>query len=223
MPSPRGRWLGADEVPVGKKVQAKDGGALWYDARVYAVSGEGKNITVHIKFDSFKSSHDVWYQYGSTASPPPIRTRLTRLQLRAEQDAHVYGVGPGRDKRGNWLVERVVRMKKKGQKQVCLVEWAGWGVPGRTWEPKENIPKYFIERYSQEQETIKAARRPKPLVAFSPAQVADESSDVRAPPQHTPAPSQHNPPPRPPPPPTPTPHPPTLCPLPTVAPHSTHV
>ena len=191
MPAARGRWLGVGEVPVGKKVQAKDGSPLWYNGKVHAVSGEGRKITVHIKFDQFNSKHDVRYQYGDVANPPPIRTPLTPLQLRAEHDAHVYGVGPGRDKRGNWLVERVVRVrKKKGQKHMCLVEWAGWGVPGRTWEPKGNIPKCFIERYSQEREADKAARRPKPLVAFSPAQVADESSDVRAPPQHTPAPPQ---------------------------------
>ena len=117
MPAARGRWLGAGEVPVGKKVQAKDGSPLWYNGKVHAVSGEGRKITVHIKFDQFNSKHDVRYQYGDVANPPPIRTPLTPLQLRAEHDAHVYGVGPGRDKRGNWLVERVVRVrKKKGQK-----------------------------------------------------------------------------------------------------------
>ena len=173
--------LGADEVQVGKKVQAMDGSPLWYDGRVYAVSRDGEKLTVHIKFDGFNSNHDVWYHFGTNADPPPIRTRLTKHQLRAEHDAKVFGVGPGRDKKGNWLVERVVRMKNKRQKQWCLVEWAGWGEAGRTWEPKRNIPAYFIELYSQEQETVKAARRPKPLVAFTPAQVADESSHVRAP------------------------------------------
>lgn len=55
------------------------------------------------------------------------------------------------EENGMYKVVSVLDKKKIGKKQFFLVHWEGYNSSDATWEPRKNIPNYFIKCFNKNQ------------------------------------------------------------------------
>ena len=122
---------------VGAKIQALDKKQRSCAALVIRMRGEGDHSQVRIHFVGFKKNEDEWIAatserlsaYIQVEEPP---TRPTEWY----QHGHV-----GDDE---WLVESLLKKRRRGGKTQYLVKWDSWDASHNSWEPPRNIDRNEI-------------------------------------------------------------------------------
>ena len=148
------------ELAVGARLQACDRVGNWYPADVVAERGEGELREVQVHFLGFSKSQDEWIGAASG--------KLVPL---------------GQETPDTYLVERILRKRRRGGRVEYFVRWEGYGTEDDSWEPADNVSDDLIEDFETadaREEGSGVQHLAQPYVLSLPFPLDDSMADVLA-------------------------------------------
>ena len=164
-----GALIAPVELSKGDLIQALDTDGFWYNAKVLEKRESGTEHYLKVRFTGFPASHDREYREADQG----LRVRLSAAALKAEYRLRIHhGRLDGLQPDGKWLVEKIIKKRRKRTGKEYLVRWAGWDNTWDTWEA--DLPAQVVEEFEDEQLALaKTVAAPQPWrVGFVSARVA---------------------------------------------------
>ena len=168
-----GALIAPVELSKGDLIQALDTDGFWYNAKVLEKRESGTEHYLKVRFTGFPASHDREYREADQG----LRVRLSAAALKAEYRLRIHhGRLDGLQPDGKWLVEKIIKKRRKRTGKEYLVRWAGWDNTWDTWEA--DLPAQVVEEFEDEQLAL-ATTAAAPKQPFTMELAGDEAPEVR--------------------------------------------